>query len=375
MTIPCYIGESTDARGLQALGDFEALRNRATPVRAGEELDQPRLCSYLREKMGGDGPLTVEQFAAGHSNLTYRVLWGGREMVLRRPPFGSQVKTAHDMGREYRVLSKLHDAYPVAPQVILYCDDRSVLGAPFFLMEPIQGIVLRRQLPPDFALQPASARRLSEVFLDNLVQLHSLDYAAIGLGDLGKPQGYLERQVKGWLDRYHNSATHDLPELASLSPWLNKHMPRQSDAALVHNDYKYDNVVLDPADLTRIVGVLDWEMCTLGDPLSDLGTALAYWTDPDDPQELHEIGFAPTTIPGTLTRAELAQRYASATGRHLGDLVFYLAFARFKVGVIIQQIYYRYAQGLTHDERFATMPNRVAVLMRAAWHCAEKGAA
>ncbi|HSY91396.1 MAG TPA: phosphotransferase family protein [Candidatus Binatus sp.] len=347
--------------------------DHAVAVRAGEELDLVRLSAYLSQHFDGPGPVTVEQFPSGHSNLTYRVTWGGRELVLRRPPFGSQVKSAHDMGREYRVLSKLHEAYNVAPKVILYCDDLSVLDAPFYLMEPIRGIILRRELPPGLRLSPAVARQISEAFLDNLVRLHGLDYEKIGLGDLGKPQGYLERQVKGWIERYHKSATHDLPEVGRISAWLTQHIPASSDATLIHNDYKYDNVVLDSNNVTKIVGVLDWEMCTLGDPLSDLGTSLAYWTDPDDPEELREICAAPTTVPGTLTRAELAQRYALATGRSIHDIVFYLAFARFKVAVIIQQIYYRYARGLTHDERFATMPHRIAILMRASLQCAQEG--
>jgi aminoglycoside phosphotransferase (APT) family kinase protein len=347
--------------------------DHAVAVRAGEELDLARLSAYLGQHFDGPGPVTVEQFPSGHSNLTYRVTWAGRELVLRRPPFGSQVKSAHDMGREYRVLSRLHEAYNVAPKVILYCDDLSVLDAPFYLMEPIRGIILRRELPPGLLLSAAMACQLSEVFLDNLVRLHSLNYDKIDLGDLGKPQGYLERQVKGWIERYHNSATQELPEVARISAWLTQHIPASSQATLIHNDYKYDNVVLASNDITRIVGVLDWEMCTLGDPLSDLGTTLAYWTDPSDPDELQEICSAPTTIPGTLTRAQLAQRYARATGRGIHNMVFYLAFARFKVAVIVQQIYYRYARGLTHDERFATMPDRIAVLMRASLQCAESG--
>jgi aminoglycoside phosphotransferase (APT) family kinase protein len=347
--------------------------DHAIAVRAGEELDLARLRAYFGRRFEVPGPVTVEQFPSGHSNLTYRVIWGGRELVLRRPPFGSQVKSAHDMGREYRVLSKLHETYNVAPEVILYCDDLSVLDAPFYLMEPIRGIILHRELPPGLVLSSAMARRLSEAFLDNLVRLHGLDYQKIGLGDLGKPQGYLERQVKGWIERYHKSATHDLPEVERISAWLTQNIPASSDATLIHNDYKYDNVVLDSNDITKIVGVLDWEMCTLGDPLSDLGTTLAYWTDPSDPEELQEICSAPTTIPGTLTRAQLAERYALATGRGIHDMVFYLAFARFKVAVIVQQIYYRYARGLTHDERFGTMPHKIAILMRASLHCAESG--
>jgi aminoglycoside phosphotransferase (APT) family kinase protein len=353
--------------------NMPVLCDQSLAVRAGEELDLTQLSSYLAKELGGGGQIAVEQFPAGHSNLTYRVIWNGREMVLRRPPFGSKVKSAHDMGREFRVLSRLHHAYAAAPETVLYCDDPEIIGAPFYLMEPIHGVILRRQLPAGVNLNRRIARRLSENFLDKLVELHALDYSAVGLADLGKPQGYLERQVKGWIERYHNSSTHDLPEVERICAWLFDSIPESGDAALIHNDYKYDNIVLDPSEITKIIGVLDWEMCTVGDPLSDLGTALAYWTDPKDPAQLQEVAAAPTTIPGTLTRAELAERYARLTGRNVGNMVFYLTFARFKVGVIIQQIYYRYAHGLTHDERFAHLPNRISVLMKTSLQCMESG--
>jgi len=344
--------------------------DQAQAVRAGEELHLPRLQPFLRDHFSYSGPVSVEQFPSGHSNLTYLVRMGSRELVLRRPPFGSKVRSAHDMSREYRVLSKLHSAYPPAPNALHYCDDVSILGAPFYLMEPIRGVILRRDLPPGMLFPPETARRLSEAFIDNLARLHNLDYAAIGLGDLGKPQGYLERQVKGWIERYHNSRTHNLPEVELISAWLTKRMPVSQGTTLIHNDYKYDNVVLDPNDVTRIAGVLDWEMSTLGDPLTDLGTALAYWVDPQDPDEFRDIRSAPTTLPGTLTRAQLVERYSAVTERVPGDMVFYLAFARFKVAVIIQQIYYRYAQKLTQDERFACLPGKIHTLLRASWQCA-----
>jgi aminoglycoside phosphotransferase (APT) family kinase protein len=350
-----------------------ALCDQAGMVRAGEALDIARLEPFLQERFASTGNVSVEQFPSGHSNLTYLVRLGSRELVLRRPPFGSKVRSAHDMSREYRVLSKLHAAYPVAPKALLYCDDPSILGAPFYLMEPIHGIILRRDPPAGVPFPPETARRLSEAFIDNLARLHSPDYAGVGLADLGKPQGYLERQVKGWIERYHNSKTHDLPEVDLISAWLTERMPVSPEATLIHNDYKYDNLVLDPDDATKIVGVLDWEMCTVGDPLTDLGTALAYWADPQDPKDLQEIRSAPTTLPGTLTRAQLVERYAAATGRDTANIVFYLTFARFKVAVIIQQIYYRYAQGLTQDVRFACMPKRIHTLLRASWHCAESG--
>ncbi len=353
-----------------------ALCDQAGAVRQGEELDIARLQPFLQEHFGHTGAVSVEQFPSGHSNLTYLVRMGNapmesRELVLRRPPFGSKVRSAHDMAREYRVLSKLHTAYPAAPKALLYCDDLSILNAPFYLMEPIRGMILRRDPPPGVPFPPKTARRLSEAFVDNLAGLHGLDYAAIGLTDLGKPKGYLERQVKGWIERYHNSRTHDLQEVDRISEWLISRMPASHVTTLIHNDYKYDNIVLDPSDVTKIVGVLDWEMSTLGDPLTDLGTALAYWTDPQDPEDLQEIRSAPTVLPGTLTRAQLIERYAAKTGRDTTDMTFYLAFARFKVAVIIQQIYYRYAQGLTQDARFAAMPPRIHTLLRASWHCAE----
>ena len=230
---------------------MSATQDQAANIRPGEELDLEKLEPYLR----GHFPevtarLEVKQFPSGHSNLTYSVRLGGREMVLRRPPFGSKVKSAHDMGREFRVLSKLHSVYPPAPKVLLYCDDAAVLGAPFYLMEPIHGVIMRRDVPSGLDFSASVARRLSESFLDNLAFLHSLDYASIGLADLGKPQGYLERQVRGWIERYHGSKTHDLPEVERISTWMQGNMPATGEAALIHNDYKYDNVVLDAGDIT-----------------------------------------------------------------------------------------------------------------------------
>lgn len=349
-----------------------ALQDDPQPARPGEELDTARLEPFLRHHFPEErGDLSVKQFPSGHSNLTYSVHLGAREFVLRRPPFGSKVKSAHDMGREFRVLLKLRDAYPLAPRVLVYCDDEAVLGAPFYLMDPIAGIVIRRTVPRGIEFSPPTARALSETFIDNLARLHRIDYAAIGLADLGKPQGYLQRQVHGWIERYHGSKTHDYPEVEKMSAWMQEHMPLRSDAALIHNDYKYDNLVLDSADLTKIVGVLDWEMCTIGHPLSDLGTALAYWVDPNDPDELQRIAWSPTNSPGSLTRAQLAARYSELTGREVSEMPFYLAFARFKIAVIVQQIYYRFHHGLTTDARFAAMPGVIKILLRSSLHAAQ----
>jgi aminoglycoside phosphotransferase (APT) family kinase protein len=353
------------------MADFQ---DHPTAVRPGEELDVPKLEPFLRSHFPGESaPLLVKQFPSGHSNLTYSIYLGENQLVLRRPPFGSKVKSAHDMGREFRVLSKLHASYPPAPEVLLFCDDPFVLGAPFYIMRPISGIILRRDPPVGLEFSPATARRLSESFVDNLALLHGLDYQAIGLADLGKPDGYLERQVRGWTERYTGSQTHDYPEVTAIAEWMTQNMPSTQDATLIHNDYKYDNTVLDPHDVTKIIGLLDWEMSTIGDPLTDLGTTLAYWIDPQDPQELQDHRSAPTTFPGNLTRNEIVQRYARKTGRDVSQIAFYLAFARFKIAVIVQQIYFRFHQGLTKDQRFASMPGRIHIMLRAALQCAQTG--
>lgn len=341
-------------------------------IRPGEELDFGKLEAFLRLHFpGAPDTFVVQQFPSGHSNLTYSVQLGDRKLVLRRPPFGSKVKSAHDMGREFRVLSRLHAVYPPAPEVLLYCEDASVLGAPFYVMEPIRGIILRRDPPPGLLLTTDTARKVCESFVDNLVRLHSIDYGAIGLADFGKPVGYLERQVRGWIERYYGSKTHEIREVEKISEWMQQNLPASSGATLIHNDYKFDNVVLDSGDLTKIIGVLDWEMCTIGDPLSDLGTALAYWVEAGDPEELQRLRWGPTNYPGSMTRSEVVQRYAQTTGHSAPNMVFYLVFARFKLAVIVQQIYYRYHQGLTKDARFAAMAEVAQILLRASWHGAQ----
>jgi aminoglycoside phosphotransferase (APT) family kinase protein len=349
-------------------------QDHPTTVRPGEELDIAKLEPFLRSHFPGDaGPLRVQQFPSGHSNLTYSICLGEKQLVLRRPPFGSKVKSAHDMGREFRVLSKLHAAYSPAPKVLLFCDDASILGAPFYIMNPVCGVILRRDPPAGLEFSPAIARRLSESFVDNLALLHGLDYQAIGLAELGKPEGYLERQVRGWTERYAGSQTHDYPEVRAIAEWMTQHMPLTQDAALIHNDYKYDNAVLDSNDIAQIIGLLDWEMSTIGDPLTDLGTALAYWVNADDPQELQAIRWGPTNVAGSFTREQIAGRYAQKTGRDVSNIAFYLTFARFKLAVIVQQIYFRFHQGLTKDQRFASMPGLIQILLRTSLDCAQTG--
>lgn len=354
------------------------LLDKTKAVRAGEELDLAKLEAYLGQAIPGvAGPLVVEQFPSGHSNLTYLLKMGERELVLRRPPFGSKVKTAHDMGREYRILSRLHAVYPKAPKPLAFTEDESILGAQFYVMERIRGLILRRGLPKGLELGPALARALSQSVVDGLAELHALDYAAAGLGDLGKPEGYVVRQVTGWTKRWEGSKTDEIPQIEQLAAWLAERMEavsKKSAAALIHNDWKYDNLVLDPNEPTKIIGVLDWEMSTLGDPLMDLGTTLSYWIEPNDGDELKMFAFGPTWVPGSMTRLELAQRYAEKAGRSLDDLLFYFVFALFKNAVVAQQIYYRYAQGLTKDERFAMFIHGVRLIAAQATRALEKNA-
>ncbi len=258
------------------------LSGSRSPVRAGEEIDLEPVARYLRAavpEIGEASEISIEQFPSGHSNLTYLVRAGGRQYVLRRPPFGSKVKSAHDMGREYRVLSALHRVYPLAPEPLAFCEDESVLGAKFYVMRRIEGVILRKDLPPGLELAPERVRALHGNLIDELARLHALDPDAAGLADLGKPVGYVERQISGWTRRYADSKTDDIGAVEELGRWLADHHPPESGAALIHNDYKLDNVVLAPDDPTRIIGVLDWEMATLGDPLMDLGTSLSYWVE------------------------------------------------------------------------------------------------
>ncbi|HUV88914.1 MAG TPA: phosphotransferase family protein [Anaerolineae bacterium] len=348
-------------------------------VRPGEELDTGRLEAYFHAHAPGlSGPIVVEQFPGGHSNLTYLLRVGERELVLRRPPFGAKIKTAHDMEREYRILSHLVIVYPRVPRPLLYCEDAAVLGAPFYVMERLKGVILRGSVPQGLQLTPSLMRGLSENLLDNLVEIHGVDYQAAGLGDLGRPAGYVQRQIEGWTKRYHDARTDDIPEMECVAAWLAQHTPPEAGASLIHNDYKYDNLVLDPQDLSRrrsprIVGVLDWEMATVGDPLMDLGTTLGYWVEPDDPGEMRALSFGLTTLPGNLSRRELAQRYAERSGRDVSNILYYYVYALFKIAVIVQQIYARYKAGLTQDPRFAMMMYAVQTLGKAGALAIEKG--
>lgn len=343
--------------------DDGSLLDRSAPVRSGEELSTTALRAYLLANLPeAHGDLAIEQFPRGYSNLTYLLRLGRQELVLRRPPFGANVKGAHDMGREYRILQALARVYAKVPRPLLYCEDVHLIGAPFYVMERVQGIILRGRLPAGVDVAPDVMRQICEALVDTLAELHRVDYQSAGLADLGRAEGYVARQVRGWAQRYEHAHTHDLPGMRAVASWLEANMPPERGAALIHNDFKLDNLVLDPHELTQVKAVLDWEMATIGDPLMDLGTTLAYWVQSGDPGELQRIGLA--RFPGSLRRGEVIVRYAERVGMSAsllaGQIVYYYVFGLFKVAVIAQQIYFRYHQGHTTDARFARLDAVVA---------------
>jgi aminoglycoside phosphotransferase (APT) family kinase protein len=345
------------------------------PVREEEQFDPSRVEPFLRRSLpDAAGPISILQFPKGHSNLTYLVRVGEREVVLRRPPFGVKVKSAHDMKREYDILSALKGVYRRAPKPIAFCDDESLIGVKFYLMERVRGVILRGDKPPaGITFSPELLRQTSTALVDNLANLHAVDVTRPPLSALGHPQGYVGRQVTGWTQRYVNAKTDEIPGVEAAAAWLLRNMPKESGAAVIHNDYKYDNVLLDPKDLTRIVAVLDWEMATIGDPLMDLGSFIGYWADPDDLTALRARAYGPTYLPGSLSRLQLVERYAQTSGRAVGPILFYYVFALFKIAVIVQQIYKRYVEGSTRDPRFASLIGWVQVMAYQAERALEKG--
>jgi aminoglycoside phosphotransferase (APT) family kinase protein len=337
--------------------------------RADERLDTARLEPYLRrhlakELAGADGPLTVRQFGGGKANLTYLLRFGDREFVLRRPPLGPIPPGAHDMRREHRVLSVLHRRYPPAPRSHLLCEDESIIGAVFIVEERRHGFVIRDDIPSEFAGRSALNRRIGMALVDALADLHLVPPAEVGLDDLGRPEGFLERQLSGWTRRWKaaqggEQADRAAAEMQPVLDWLGRNLPPLGAAALLHNDYRLDNCLLDPADPGRIEAVLDWDMCTQGDPLADLGYVLNYWVEPGDDPAWREIAAMPTWRDGFPSRTEAIERYAARTGFDVAAIDWHQVFAAFKLAVIIQQIYIRFVRGQTQDQRFRLYWRRV----------------
>ena len=343
-------------------------------VRPAEQLDWPALAAYLRWHLASgqikgldlSHEMEVSQFPGGHSNLTYLVRFGGGELVVRRPPLGPVAAKAHDMAREYRWLAALHPVFPLAPRPYLLCEDPAVVGAVFYVMERRRGIVVRGEEPMSLANHPETRRRVSEALVDTLSDLHAVDVSRSPIADLGKPTGFVGRQVTGWIERWLGSKTTEIAEMDDVASWLRERIPADpEEPSIVHGDFKLDNVLLDPLDLGNIVAVFDWEMSALGDPLVDLGIFLAYWSPTAPPQQPDAL----TTVsnrPGYLSREEVIERYAVRSGRDVGAIRFYEVFALFKIAVVIQQIFYRYVRGQTDDPRFANFGGRVMYLAQQA---------
>jgi aminoglycoside phosphotransferase (APT) family kinase protein len=344
----------------------------ARAVRAAEALDWPRLAAWLRQQLPSSDiagldlsrDIEVAQFPGGHSNLTYLVRFGETELVVRRPPFGPVAPTAHDMAREYRWLSAVHPSFPLAPKPLVLCEDKSVIGSIFYVMERRRGIVVRHEEPPEVA-NPEARRRVSQAFIDALADLHAIDVSTGALSTLGKPAGFVGRQVRGWTERWQRSKIDELPEMDDLGAWLPAHLPPDPTPTIVHGDFKLDNVMLDERDAGRLVAVFDWEMSALGDPLVDVGILLAYWAA-TAPPGLHDALTPVTHRPGWFTREEVLDRYAARSRRDVSGILFYETFALFKIAVVIQQIFYRYRRGQTDDPRFVAFGDRVTFLARQA---------
>lgn len=331
-------------------------------VRSDEQFDEKHLTEFLKGKLpGSDQPLVIRQFPGGKANLTYHLDYGTHEYVLRRPPLGPVAPGAHDMAREYRVLSVLHQSLPQAPKAFLFSDDQSIVGAPFFVMERHRGVVVRTKLPTEYAHIPDAGGQMSMALADALAHLHAVDYKSLGLGELGKPEGFIERQVGGWQKRWEAAKHTEIPAVDQIYHWLVENMPQSDEPTLVHNDYKLDNVMLAEDDPSKIKAIFDWDMCTLGDPLSDLGALLCYWVEPTDPSFFRQSAMMPINE-SFLTRKELVARYAETSGRDVSAIQFYHVLGIFRLIGIVAQIYIRFVKGQTQDKRFAAYGDMIPAL-------------
>lgn len=335
-------------------------------IRPDEKFDEARLADYLHKHVPElNGPLSVQQFRGGHANLTYAVTVGDRELVLRRPPLGPVAPKSHDMAREYRALHALSPLYGPAPAVLHLCEDTSIIGAVFFVMERRYGVVIRMEWPADFPDDEPTHRKVSEALVDALADLHAVDVKRPEIAALGKPDGFVQRQVTGWYDRWEKAKTREMPLMDELAKKLVDRIPKSDAVGVLHNDWKLDNTMYDAADPSKVKAVFDWDMTTLGDPLVDLGTLLGYWAEPGD-EVPRGTGSVISMSPGFLSRDEICQRYAKRSGRDLSQIAFYETFALFKTAVVLEQIYVRFVRGQTKDERFGALGMLVPRLAEAA---------
>ncbi|MCF8565347.1 phosphotransferase family protein [Alicyclobacillus tolerans] len=334
------------------------------PVRPGEEFDTAIVKQYLSEHVPDlpDEPLEVVQFPSGASNLTYLLRIGEWQAVMRRPPLGPLPPKAHDMKRESEFLKLLNPVFPLAPKPHVFCEDAALIGTPFYVMEYRTGVVLDGKFPESVHPTPETCQNISYAVADTLAQLHQVSIESSGLSAFGHPQGFMERQVKGWIERYQRAKTDDVPTIDPIASWLVEKLPASPPATVIHNDFKLNNMLLS-SDLSKVDTVVDWEMATIGDPLMDLAIALGYWVEPDDPASLKQMLPAVTTVDGFLSRADMLQRYAVKSGRDVSNMDFYMVFAYFKLSVILQQIYVRWRRGQTQDPRFEHFGKRVNELV------------
>ncbi|HEY7225259.1 MAG TPA: phosphotransferase family protein [Micromonosporaceae bacterium] len=340
----------------------------ASEVREEDAFDVAAVASWLRSHVddatGLDQDPTVRQFPAGVSNLTYLLRYPERDLILRRPPAGTKARGAHDVRREYDVQRLLRPTFGYVPEVLAFCDDPTVIGSDFSVMARIEGRILRRDLPPGMTLTPEQAASLCRVVIDRLVDLHRVDPVATGLQRFGRGEGYVARQVAGWSDRYRRARTADVGAFDPIMAWLAANQPSDTAHCVIHNDYRLDNIVLDPDDPLHVVGILDWEMATVGDPFMDLGGSLAYWAQTDDDPAFRRLRRQPTTVPGMLTRAQIVEYYAQRSGRPISaeQWLFYEVFGLFRLAVIAQQVYYRYVHAQTTNPAFAELRQVVTAL-------------
>ncbi|MCP4438283.1 MAG: phosphotransferase family protein [Aureispira sp.] len=334
-------------------------------VRKGEEIDADVISNYLRQHIPNlEGTANIKQFKGGASNLTYQLDFGQESYILRRPPIGTKAKSAHNMEREHDIMNRLKPHYPTVPKMLLHCADESIIGSEFYVMEKLRGFIPRASLPKELELSKPQVQPFCKAAVDKLIELHKIDYKEAGFESYYRGEGYVERQVKGWSKRYKKAQTPDVPDYEFVMDWLHKEMPKDIRTCIIHNDFRFDNLVYDADDLSNVIGVLDWELATVGDPLMDLGSSMAYWIEAKDPKCLQLMRPQPTNLDGMMTRDELAEYYLKEMGFGAVNMKYYYVFGIFRLAVIAQQIYYRFYHKQTTNKKFVFFGVAVQMLER-----------